>query len=178
MTVNIIAVSGDLSENGMGTKASTMTVSDQDWLRIDEYQTLNKTVFYLFNSNISTTNLRPRIEALEQQLRSVFTSKYHYRSTWRAVEPPKANVPAAAPNEKRRVGRPGNKTREAFAAITATPQNVLEVMARYGVSMSVLRQPGRWDPNYSTSAVRIVLDQATGQQVIYRVPRQGGQRAA
>lgn len=85
-TILIEAVSGDLSATGMNDQATRLTVTENQWLQIDEYQTLNKAIMYLFEANLPTRDLSIRAAAIAEALHEVFPSKWHYRTTWKVVQ--------------------------------------------------------------------------------------------
>ena len=82
------------------------------------------------------------------------------------AKPQTATKPTSIPKKR---GRKGDQVVKAFAAIPATPVDVNKFAADQGVSLHVLRQSKRFDPNPSLGKVRVAKDKATKTLMISRI---------
>lgn len=81
-------------------------------------------------------------------------------------KPQTATKPATIPAKR---GRKGENVVKAFAAIPSTPVDVNQFAATQGVSLHVLRQSKRFDPNPALGKVRVAKDKATKTLMISRI---------
>lgn len=85
------------------------------------------------------------------------------------VKPPQtATKPTKIPAKR---GRKGDNVVKAFAAIPSTPIDVNKFAAEQGVSLHVLRQSKRFDPNPDLGKVRVAKDKTTKTLMISRVKK-------
>ena len=84
------------------------------------------------------------------------------------VKPQTATKPTKIPAKR---GRKGDQVVKAFAAIPTTPTDVNKFAADQGVSLHVLRQSKRFDPNPTLGKVRVAKDKTTKTLMISRIKK-------
>ena len=82
------------------------------------------------------------------------------------TKPQTATAPTSV---KLKRGRKGDSVVKAFSAIPTTPTDVNKFAANQGVSLHVLRQSKRFDPNPSLGKVRVAKDKNTKVLMISRI---------
>lgn len=89
--MKLIAIDGDLSATGMSDKAVIIDVTSAQAKLVFDWQEVIKEVQEIFDEcdpkdiKEKLTNIRNKQKLLEQKLKSVFSNKYCYRSTWAKV---------------------------------------------------------------------------------------------
>jgi len=105
--MKFIAIDGDLSANGMSDVATEIDVSPFYAKQILLWSELNDQLARAFDDAsdgqslvAAVKSIKAKQEPVEEKLRAVFTSKWHYRTTWaKVVEPTKAQLAAMTEEE-------------------------------------------------------------------------------